>query len=102
MVRKPLNYLPLKWEISNGERGIYVVNTIVWMKGFLGQIYFHFFRDSVPQISVMDYEVVGRLNVDWIQMDGITTAIGTKGFSLNVVRKIQLPVKIGSFGEFTP
>lgn len=47
----------------------------------------------------MDYRVVVELYGDKIPKDGDTTAIGANGLPLNVVGKIELPVKLGSFQQ---
>ena len=72
------------------------------MKGLLGQTYFHFVLDSGAAISVVNYGVVGRSYGGRIQMDGVSTAMGTNGLPLNVVGKTKLTVKLGIYGEFTP
>ena len=90
-VCKPLNHSPPQnWGIPNGERGIYVVNSIVWMKCLLGQTYFNFVMDSwIAKCGLWGGRKVVGIR---IQTDGNTTAIGINGLAIYVVGKIKLPV----------
>ena len=78
-----------------GGGGNTTVNTIVRVDGLLGQDKVQFVLDSGAALSVVRYDVVNPAYHQSIQKEGASAAVGANGQSLEVVGRVNLPIKLG-------